>query len=335
MDWKSIDIFEFLGRIVVLTFIMIVLFGVIAILLGYFSYRTDRMIFPRAVLFVIDLLYSPMRRVIKTFRGNYFIVDHIAVKLRNGVNYQEFIATTPEDRVLIVPQCMRHLKCPAKMSSTYGFECRMCGLCGIGRIAKIAKAVGTPLYVSPGGTFSKRILRQSRPRAVIGVACSQDLYEGTLAAKMADIPSQGVALAKTGCVETFTNEVELAGILLAGVPQEKAEEILSSVKLEDYEERAMEEEKKARSLEDLEKLKASPLRIPRRKKKNGKVPGNRAGEDLSIPEDRTAQTVGKTGRCSRSWRESDKDENDADDFEAPEDHDKAAPGSWQGTGGDK
>ena len=53
-DWTTIDIFELLGRLVVLTFIVVVLFGISSMILGYISYRTDRLIFPGAVLFVIS-----------------------------------------------------------------------------------------------------------------------------------------------------------------------------------------------------------------------------------------------------------------------------------------
>ncbi len=58
------------------------------------------------------------------------------------------------------------------------------------------------MYVVPGGTFVRRIIEQSRPKAVLGVGCFADLIEGMKAAEMAGIIPQGVLLDTLGCIET-------------------------------------------------------------------------------------------------------------------------------------
>ncbi|MGZ7136464.1 MAG: DUF116 domain-containing protein, partial [Methanobacterium sp.] len=55
-------------------------------------------------------------------------------------------------------------------------------------------------FIIPGSTFLKKIVKENNFKAVLGVACYQDLNLAMM--KLSDFSCQGVALLKDGCVCT-------------------------------------------------------------------------------------------------------------------------------------
>lgn len=223
------DFFEIIGRILIYSIVTLIILGIIAITIGYYTFRTGKTIFPKSMLFIVELLYSPTKKVLKFFKHDPFMVDKIAIELRNHITKDIFAAVPTNERVIIVPQCLRSLKCPGRMSSEDGVHCIMCMKCVIGKFAKVGEKISTPLYIAPGGTFAKRILRQTFPKGVLGVACAKDLYEGTLMAKLAGIPSQGILLATIGCVETTVDAEKVIDTMLLNIEPDKAKKIKEEV----------------------------------------------------------------------------------------------------------
>lgn len=75
-----------------------------------------------------------------------------------------------------------------------------CGKCSIGVIKKKADKLGYSLYIVPGSSFVKKIVKENNFKAVIGVACHEDLNQMMML--LSDYCPQGVLLSKTGCFET-------------------------------------------------------------------------------------------------------------------------------------
>ncbi len=200
---------EILGRVVVIVAILFLTLLVLALFFCFFIFRTKRIIFPNLVLFIISLLYEPLRRLLSFFRVDPVLIDRVSVEIRNAVNYHDFAVTDLEERVLLLPQCIRSTDCPAKLNSLDGIHCTGCGKCEIAELSAICKDLGIRLYISPGGTFTGRILMRSRPKAVVGVACYPNLHEGMLNTKRMGIPAQGVPLTTYGCVNTTVDIEEI------------------------------------------------------------------------------------------------------------------------------
>lgn len=125
---------ETLGKVVVLAAIAFVVLLVIALSFCFFIIRTKRIIFPNLVLFIISLLYEPLRRLLSFFRIDPTLIDRVSVEIRNTINYHEFVATDLEERVLLLPQCIRSTDCPAKLNPVDGIHCMDCGKCGIAEL---------------------------------------------------------------------------------------------------------------------------------------------------------------------------------------------------------
>ncbi len=200
---------EAVGRIVIFLALAFVVLIALALIVCALALHTKRILFPNFLLFVTSVLYEPLRRLLSFFHVDPTLIDRVSIEIRNLLNYTEFSATKMEERVLLLPQCIRSTECPAKLSPLDGIHCMECGKCAISELSTICKELGIRMYISPGGTFAGRILMHSRPKAVIGVACYPNLHEGMLNAKLMGVPAQGVPLTTTGCVNTTVDREEI------------------------------------------------------------------------------------------------------------------------------
>ena len=154
---------------------------------------------------LIDAFYPILRGLMDLFKLPSSIIEEFDIGLKNRISEKKFISTPVSERIIVLPQCLRSLKCPAKLSAEEGLVCKGCGSCQIDDFFKKAESLGYRMFVVPGGTFVKRIIINERPKAVIAVACFVDLVEGIKIAERAGIAAQGILLETTGCVETTVN----------------------------------------------------------------------------------------------------------------------------------
>jgi len=183
-------------------------------ILGLLAYKTDIFIFPRLTFFLLEKLRSVLKFLFSFFSRDRYIVERMAIKVLNRLYRRKYAAVPVKDRMIILPQCLRDLECPAPTDPRTGIACKRCGKCVIDKIRKLD---GTDkIFISPGGTFSIRILESNRPPAVLGVACPRDLFEGMAVCHSLRIPIRGVTLLRTGCVATEVDFDELSEALFLG-----------------------------------------------------------------------------------------------------------------------
>ncbi|MHA1839336.1 MAG: DUF116 domain-containing protein [Candidatus Ranarchaeia archaeon] len=164
-----------------------------------------------------------LKMIVKTLGIDPKHVDQIWTELLNELNRKKFGATKVEERIILLPQCLRDSsKCTAKLSKL-GFICNKCSAkCTVYRITQEAKALGYKgVYVSPGGSMAMNIVLMTRPKAVIAVACARELEEAISIARERGldqvIPSQVVPLSKEGCIDTIVDEDKLLKIMRSGL----------------------------------------------------------------------------------------------------------------------
>ncbi len=176
---------------------------------------SQRVLFPGATLTLLEIFFVPLRRVMRAISGDEHAAEKLGVRIYNQTRASRYASVPLERRMVFLPQCLRDNECPARLSSEEGFACKECGKCIICEIRRVAPEVR--VFVSPGGSFSRRLLMRHRPKAVLGVACPPDLFEGLQAAARAGIPAQGVSLSRTGCVNTDVSFDDVREKLLFGV----------------------------------------------------------------------------------------------------------------------
>lgn len=127
------------------------------------------------------------------------------VEAKNRSMIESFAATPYNERVLLLPQCLRAKDCPAEISN-YGYECKQCGKCSVAKIMKLTKELGYKgTFVLPGGSLAKNILLELKPKASLGVACSKELVMGSYLCEKVGVIGQGVQLLKDGCINTVVD----------------------------------------------------------------------------------------------------------------------------------
>ena len=195
--------YDILGRIFMAVVVILLILIVLGLVFAYMAYKRKRIIFSGFVLLILDSFYVPAKHIISFFGGNDRLVELVAIEIRNILMKDDFNSVKYEDKVILLPQCLRSLECPAKMSSFDGIKCAECGKCKVVEIKKKAEELGyKKTFIITGGSFIKRIIQKHKPKAVLGVACPYEAYWGMLELERKGIPSQSVLLLKEGCVET-------------------------------------------------------------------------------------------------------------------------------------
>jgi hypothetical protein len=210
-------LFQIFGQTLVVIAIVLFVLLILALILGRILLKRDILIFPNLIIFALDVFYSPLKRLARSLGFDESMVDHIGVEVRNKVNEKKFSEINPKDKIIVFPHCLRNPKCEAILDET-GLVCDCCGKCSIGIIKPKAESIGYKVFVIPGSTFVKKIVKNNKFESVLGVACYEDLNLTMM--KLADFNPQGVLLSRTGCFKTkvdvktvlekigYTDEVE-------------------------------------------------------------------------------------------------------------------------------
>lgn len=136
--------------------------------------------------------------------------NYTFIEAGNVINQSAYEYVKKEDRIVLIPHCLRDAeKCIAPIDDE-GYHCMKCGACIIAEITQAAEDRGIKWYMVGGGSHAIQIVKNARPRAVFGIACYDDAKLGVEKVGAYGIPTQAVLLSKAGCVNT---EVEIDKVL--------------------------------------------------------------------------------------------------------------------------
>ena len=213
MDLFSDELLKNIGLASVITVTAVIALLLLAICLTYLMFRNTKIIkfinnrvssiVLKVLLTILDLLYMPAKKIIIMVGGNDMMIDVVGTEIRNILFKNTFSQVPYNQRIIVIPQCLRSMDCPAKFNSVEGARCVECGKCKIREISKKAKELGyIGTYIAPGGGFVKRIIKSTKPGAMIGIGCPYEVNLGLLEVSSKGIPCQGVTLLTNGCVTT-------------------------------------------------------------------------------------------------------------------------------------
>lgn len=194
--------YQFLGQLIIILIIIIAILILLGLSLGRALIRNDILIFPKLILFIINTFYSIIKKILKLFKKDEEIIDIIGVKVMNKINKEKFDKIPANKTLIFLPHCLRHRDCEAFLQEN-GLKCTECGKCSIGVIKKRAEAKEYTVYIVPGSSFIKKIIKEKDFEAILGVACYSDLNQ--IMMLLSNFHPQGVLLTKTGCFETKVN----------------------------------------------------------------------------------------------------------------------------------
>lgn len=210
MNFDLSLLYQLIGQIVVIVLVIIIVLFIIFLISTLISLRRGKSSFPKLLLFIIDLLYSPFKSIAKLLKLDDNLIDSISIQTRNDINKKKFKEIPAEKTLIFLPHCLRHRNCPATLQKD-GVKCTCCGLCSIGVIKKKSAPKGYKTYIVPGSSFVKKIVYEQKFKAVVGVACHEDLNQMMML--LSDFCPQGILLKKTGCYETNVDVKEVLDII--------------------------------------------------------------------------------------------------------------------------
>ncbi len=193
-------LFTIIGQAVVYLAIFLFIIAVTVALLIAYSFKTERFIFPNFMLFSITLLENLVKALFRLVRMDDSIVDDVGISLKNKISIRKFRETPINKRMIFFPQCLRANTCPSKLSHE-GMQCTNCG-CDVGNAKKNAEALGYKVFIVPGSSFIKRMVRKHKPEAILGVGCMTEVKAGLEMCERLNIRGVGIVLEKAGCVST-------------------------------------------------------------------------------------------------------------------------------------
>lgn len=79
--------------------------------------------------------------------------------------------------LILLSQCLQNFDCPHRVTSSY-LNCRRCGKCQLNDIIALKERYQTELAIATGGTLARKIIVDTRPTAIVAVACERDLTSG-------------------------------------------------------------------------------------------------------------------------------------------------------------
>lgn len=214
----DLNFFTLLGELVVLILIVLAILICITLVLGFYLIKNKKLIFPGLFLFALNLTYPTIKKLFKYLQLNDLLIDEISIDLRNKINHEKFKKLDGKDVIMVLPHCLRGIGCPAKLGES-GLECVKCGNCSIGIIKNISDEKGIDVYIVPGSTFIKNVIKKRSFKGVIGVACPVDLNLAMMS--LEKYCPQGVYLLRDGCINTIVDVDEVIELINITQPTTK------------------------------------------------------------------------------------------------------------------
>ena len=194
-------LFTIIGEAVVYFVFFLLIIAIMGSLLIGYSFKTEKFIFPGFMLFCITLLENLVKALFRLIKMDDSIVDDVGITLKNKISLRKFRDTPVNKRLIFFPQCLRAVTCPSKLSPD-GMQCINCGACEIGQAKKSAEELGYKVYIVPGSSFIRRLIRKHKPEAILGVGCMTEIKAGLEMCEKIDLFGVGLVLEKAGCVST-------------------------------------------------------------------------------------------------------------------------------------
>ncbi len=136
------------------------------------------------------------------------VEDLTDVYINNMLHAAEF--RKAKVKVLFIPHCCRKYmdsKCKAKFNPELSyFSCVHCSPdCPANKATKLGESRGYKVFILPGGSCIKKIMKKVNCDAILGIACPEELKLGIKYVESKNKIVLGIPLTKNGCCDTDFN----------------------------------------------------------------------------------------------------------------------------------
>lgn len=217
-----------IGELTIIIVLGALIIAFILVIISLYSIKTKRLYFPQLIKSGLVFLEGIMKGMFRFFGLEDRDLYTFLIKLFNSMNAAEFARIPVEDRAIFLPQCLRSSRCPAHLTPE-GLKCKNCGQCDIGTARLLLEKMGYRIFIVPGSSFIKRMVKKYHPKAIIGVGCLAEVKEGIDMADKMGLVVMGVVTLKEGCVETIANWPDIYEIAVLGIDPKSVPEDLHAL----------------------------------------------------------------------------------------------------------
>jgi len=132
-------------------------------------------------------------------------LDFVTVLLGNATWEPALAAVPPEQRLLLLPQCLKSAETCQAPIDELGLLCLGCGACPIATLEAEAESLGTHVLIAEGTTVAKRLIEGGQVHGVVAVACLHSLERSFSAAAASGVPAVAIPLLDSGCRSTHVD----------------------------------------------------------------------------------------------------------------------------------
>ena len=205
-----------IGELTIIIILGALITAFVLVVISLYSIKQKRLYFPQLIKSGLVFLEGLMKGMFRFFGLEDRELYTFLIKLMNSMNSTEFAKIPVAERAIFMPQCLRSSRCPAHLTPE-GLKCRNCGQCDVGNARLLLERMGYKVFIVPGSSFIKRMVKKYRPKAIVGVGCLSEVKEGIDMADKMGLIVMGVVTLKEGCVETINNWPELYEIAVLGI----------------------------------------------------------------------------------------------------------------------
>ena len=210
------DLMYVIGELTLIIIAGVLLTAFILVIISLYSIRKKRLYFPRLIRSGLVFFEGLMKAFFRLLGLEEREMLTFLISLHNTMSASDFEHIPVAERAIFIPQCLRSSQCPAHLTPE-GLKCRHCGQCSVGAAVANLEKLGYKIFLVPGSSFIKRMVKKYRPQAIIGVGCLAEVNEGIDMADKMGLVVIGVVTLKEGCVETVTNWADIYDVALLGV----------------------------------------------------------------------------------------------------------------------
>ncbi len=214
LTWNNL--IYLIGEITIILILGAVLTAFVLVIISLYSIKKGRLYFPSLIRSGLVFFEGLMKAFFRLLGLEDREMLTFLIKLHNTMNIAAFERIPVSERAIFMPQCLRSSRCPAHLTPE-GLKCRSCGQCTIGQVRFILEKMGYRIFIVPGSSFIKRMVKKYHPKAIIGVGCLTEVKEGIDMADKMGLVVMGVVTLKEGCVETLVNWPDVYNVAALGI----------------------------------------------------------------------------------------------------------------------
>ena len=126
------------------------------------------------------------------------------IEINNELVRSSSFKAPPKRILILMPHCIQRDICPYRITVAVN-NCRQCGKCDFNELTQIADRLGIEMTVATGGTLARKVVVETKPELILGVACERDLAMGIV--DTYPIPVIGILIDRPEgpCVNTRVN----------------------------------------------------------------------------------------------------------------------------------